>query len=222
MPQSLHSLLMAKRSAESSPINYVRQIPGPTSPSHESDKDQKQERFFPNQGIEEKELNGTSEMVYDDSLRSPDSTISSNTTPLTENCGLSEAFLQGADQPVLRLKAAEVIVSNHQETDRLGSENEILKLQSQMYLQKISLLEHSLIDYAALREELNLRNSEVYEIKSHFRRTKQEDDDTLQQLSAENAFLRSAQIDTEISVNNAQKKYSALDGVKAELLEQVN
>ena len=162
MPQSLHSLLMAKKSAESSPINFARQIPGPQSPSH---RQPNSEQPFSFSGLEEKELNGKSEMVYDDSLCSHDSTVATNAALTTDVDSLPESFRdQVIDSPAIRLKTSEAAVNNHTETDGMESENEILKMQTQLYLQKISLLENSLMDFSVMRDELNVRNAELYEM----------------------------------------------------------
>ena len=228
MPQSLQSLLLAKMSAAAaaaasatSTFPSSKREDGASTPDS-FDSRSCDDQFYPLSDLGEKELNGSSEMVYDVNLCSREAALDLSLEDLMDASSKFESEPDYvADLLTVNAKTIESNSDDDANTLWIKNENGALKIQIQEHLGKIASLKIASMEFASLRDELDRKSNELDDMKLNFRRIKQEDDVSHHKLLEDNLSLRTAQTDNAASIYTAEKKCIALEAMRLGLINKV-
>lgn len=199
---------------------------------------------------EENELFGTSMLVYEETSE-PDSTnsearkdislevstdkssfkhnsnvtITASLVPTTNSRDAKDGNRLEIENESLRFQIDDLkqLKCDHEEEKRrLINDNKSLLLQVQQQSKEISNSAKIFRDSEMILGELQLKIHELEEFKLCAKKSKLDQDATLQRLSSENGFLKAAQRDISAVNLSAEKKTAALESSKLAMFEQVS
>jgi type I site-specific restriction-modification system R (restriction) subunit len=218
MSQSLASLLKARDSLSRSntiPDQSLNDIE-----NHLFREDQQFVSFIE----EERELDGTSEMVnvHDSDISIPDSTHTILNKDQSETDSALRSDIVEIISPAISTEINSInVISLHEKLQSQERENVSLKLNAQKLLDHINSMEQKLTTVIAIESELASTVAQFDIMRSNFKREKEEQKVLTQKLSLELTCLKTTKEEGTTSNLIVEQRCHTLEAEKRDLLRQV-
>ena len=172
--------------------------------------------------LDEKELDGSSEMVYDSSISSDGTTLELSFEGQMDTSSKFESKCEHITDSIVVGNMVDSSSYDQANVLRIENENKDLKIQIQQNLGKISSFEKRATEFASMRDELDQKTAELNGMRINFAEIKKANEASHQKLLADNLSLRTAQTDSVTSNYTAEKKCASLEVMRVDLIQQVN